>query len=217
MEEIWRDVKGFEGLYKVSNLGRVKNVPHWVTRKYYKSSTGDNIEDRLYIKEIFLNPKKKYHHRDRGVLDYFYYGVSLRKDGKYYNKTIHRLVAEAFLPNPDNLPCVNHKDENRLNNHIDNLEWCTYRHNNIWKDRILKSLITYNSNTKNRKRVYQYTRDGIFIKGYESVKEAMKEVNLKTNSGIYRSCNGCSCYPRGFKWSYDPPSLEQYYTKKKVS
>ena len=103
MEEIWKDVKGFESLYMVSNLGRVKNVPHYVTRKYYRPSTGDNIEDKLYIKEVLLNPKKKYHHKDRGIYNYFYYGVSLRKDGKYYNKSIHRLVAEAFLPNPDNL------------------------------------------------------------------------------------------------------------------
>lgn len=51
MEEIWKDVKGFESLYMVSNLGRVKNVPHYVTRKYYRPSTGDNIEDKLYIKE----------------------------------------------------------------------------------------------------------------------------------------------------------------------
>lgn len=207
MEEIWKDVKGFEGLYIVSNLGRVKNVPHYVTRKYYRPSTGDNIEDKLYIKEVLLNPKKKYHHKDRGIYNYFYYGVSLRKDGKYYNKSIHRLVAEAFLPNPDNLPCVNHKDENKLNNCVDNLEWCTYQHNNVWKNRLAKSLETFNANPKNRRKVYQYTKDGVFIKEYESVKEATKEMGLKHSSGIYLSCNHNNCYARGFKWSFNSPSL----------
>lgn len=116
MEEIWKDVKGFESLYMVSNLGRVKNVPHYVTRKYYRPSTGDNIEDKLYIKEVLLNPK-------------------------------------------------------------------------------------------NRRKVYQYTKDGAFIKEYESVKEATKEMDLKHSSGIYLSCNHNNCYARGFKWSFNSPSL----------
>lgn len=170
MEEIWKDVKGFESLYMVSNLGRVKNVPHYVTRKYYRPSTGDNIEDKLYIKEVLLNPKKKYHHKD-------------------------------------SLPCVNHKDENKLNNCVDNLEWCTYQHNNVWKNRLAKSLETFNANPKNRRKVYQYTKDGAFIKEYESVKEATKEMGLKHSSGIHLSCNHNNCYARGFKWSFNSPSL----------
>lgn len=148
MEEIWKDVKGFESLYMVSNLGRVKNVPHYVTRKYYRPSTGDNIEDKLYI-----------------------------------------------------------KDENKLNNCVDNLEWCTYQHNNVWKNRLAKSLETFNANPKNRRKVYQYTKDGAFIKEYESVKEATKEMGLKHSSGIYLSCNHNNCYARGFKWSFNSPSL----------
>nr|UVX77624.1 MAG: zinc-binding loop region of homing endonuclease [Bacteriophage sp.] len=217
MEEIWKDIKGFEGLYKISNFGRIKNVPHWVTRKYYKPTTGDHIEDKLYIKEVIINPKKKYYHKNRGITDYFYYGVSLRKDGKYYNKTIHRLVAEAFIPNPNNLPCVNHKDENRLNNNVENLEWCTYQHNNTWKDRLKKSLETFNTNPKNRRKVYQYTKDGMFIREYESVKDAVVEMGLKCSSGIYLSCNSNNCYPRGFKWSFNPPSLEEYCSLKKMA
>lgn len=168
MEEIWKDVKGFESLYMVSNLGRVKNVPHYVIREYYRPSTGDNIEDKLYIKEVLLNPKKKYHHKDRGIYNYFYYGVSLRKDGKYYNKSIHRLVAEAFLPNPNNLPCVNHKDENRLNNCVDNLEWCTYQHNNVGKIDQLKV----------QKRLMQILKiEGKYI-NIQKMEHSLKNMNL---------------------------------------
>lgn len=96
MQEEWRDVVGYEGLYKVSNYGRIKNC----------------------IKNTETETKSKN-----------YQIISLRKNGvkKYFQ--IHRLVAIAFIPNPENLPIVNHKDENPKNNKVDNLEWCTYWYN----------------------------------------------------------------------------------------
>lgn len=108
MEE-WRDIKGYEGIYQISNKGRVKSLGNNKTRK-----------------EKILRPGKR-----KG---YFY--ISLCKKGekpKYFD--IHRLVAQAFLPNPDNLPVVNHKDENKLNNNVENLEWCTYQYNNTYGTR----------------------------------------------------------------------------------
>ena len=78
---------------------------------------------------------------------------------------------------------------------------------NVWKNRLAKSLETFNANPKNRRKVYQYTKDGAFIKEYESVKEATKEMGLKHSSGIYLSCNHNNCYARGFKWSFNSPSL----------
>ena len=105
MEE-WRDIKGYEGIYQISNKGRVKSLNY--------KRTG---------KEKILSPGKR-----RG---YFY--ISLYKKGeKPKNFDIHRLVAQAFLPNPDNLPVVNHKDENKLNNNVENLEWCTFAYNTIY-------------------------------------------------------------------------------------
>ena len=115
--EEWRDIKGFEGLYQVSNLGRVKRV----FRQIFDEETGYY---RCY-KEKIMKISKEY----KGVP---YLRVKLTNNsgnGKLYR--VHRLVAEAFCDNPDpeNFNCVNHKDENKLNNRADNLEWCTNEYN----------------------------------------------------------------------------------------
>ena len=98
--EKWKSVVGYEGLYEVSNIGRVKN-----------SQT-----------EHVLSP---------GVSQGYYY-VALYKDRERKNKQVHRLVAEAFIENPNNYPLINHKDENRKNNVVENIEWCTYLYNNTY-------------------------------------------------------------------------------------
>ena len=104
MEE-WRDIKGYEGKYQISDLGRIKSLN-------YRGNT--NQEHILKLKEARNG----------------YNQVQLYKNGKGVFYLIHRLVAQAFIPNPDNLPIVNHKDENKENNNVDNLEWCTYEYNN---------------------------------------------------------------------------------------
>ena len=105
MIEEWRPVVGYEGLYEVSNIGRVRSLD----RFYYRLHKGK-----------VLSPTK-----DR----YGYLTVTLNCNGKSKTIKIHRLVAQAFLPNPDNLPQVNHKDEDKTNNNVDNLEWCTAKYN----------------------------------------------------------------------------------------
>lgn len=102
-KEVWKDVKGYEGKYQVSNLGRVKSL------NYHRSG-----------KERLLSLA---HDKD----GYLY--VCFHKNGKQKLYKVHRLVAIAFIPNPDNLPCVNHKDENPSNNRVENLEWCTQKYN----------------------------------------------------------------------------------------
>jgi len=101
MEEIWKDIECYSG-YKISNLGRVKS--------YRKDTNG-----------YLMSPAKT-------ALGY--YQVELQTGGKYKGKTIHRLVAQAFIPNPNNYPQINHKDEDKSNNKVDNLEWCTQLYNN---------------------------------------------------------------------------------------
>lgn len=112
MEEIWKDIPNFEGLYQVSNLGNVR-----VLDRYVNSAIRNN--DKVKRKGKILKQYNK-----RGYLQ-----VSLIKNYKRYYFTVHRLVAMAFLPNPDNLPQINHKDENPLNNNLSNLEWCTAKYN----------------------------------------------------------------------------------------
>ena len=107
--EIWKDIKGYEGLYQVSNLGRVKSFQN----------------HRVFI--------RKQSHNKKGYLV-----LVLSKNNKNIQCRVHRLVAEAFLPNPNNYPCINHKDESRTNNTVDNLEWCTVQYNNYYGTRIDK-------------------------------------------------------------------------------
>lgn len=110
MDEIWKPVNGFEGYYEVSNLGRVRRLDRYDYGCGYP---------RLYkggILKLLCGSSGYYH-------------IMLCKDGKRITKNIHRIVADAFIPNPDNLPQVNHKDEDKSNNRVDNLEWCSPRYN----------------------------------------------------------------------------------------
>lgn len=109
-EEIWKDIKGYEGIYQVSNLGRVKSLP-----RFHKTKNG------YYSKVKILTPIKN----DRGYLL-----VGLSKEWKKQKIFVHRLVAEAFIPNPNNLPQVNHINEfEKDNNCVENLEWCSCKYN----------------------------------------------------------------------------------------
>lgn len=117
--EIWKDVQGYEGYYQVSNFGRVKSLTRTV-----KSNKGDNYPYATLSEKIRKPSEGKY------------LQIILCKDGKTKKHLIHRLVAQAFIPNPNNLPCVNHKDENPRNNHVENLEWCTYQYNNQYNNRV---------------------------------------------------------------------------------
>lgn len=119
MIEEWRDVIGFEGAYQVSNLGRVKSLDRAIDYINNGTSTILHIKGRL----LKLNPDRDGYPR-----------VSLKFGKKIKLAGVHRLVAQAFLPNPDNLPCVNHKDYQRDNNCVDNLEWCTVDYNNHYSE-----------------------------------------------------------------------------------
>ena len=131
MTEIWKNIEGYEGKYQVSNLGRVK---------------------RMIGQEKVLHPKK---HRN-GHLQ-----IGLHKDKKRKTMYIHRLVAQAFIPNPDNLPCVNHKDENPNNNNVDNLEWCTQKYNCNYGTRVDRIMET---KKQQYKKIYKYSFNEYSIK-----------------------------------------------------
>ena len=136
-----------------------------------------------------------------------YLEVYLYKDGKRKYKLVHRLVAEAFIPNPDNLSEVNHRDEDKTNNFVflnedgsvdegkSNLEWCTRQYNHDYGTRNKRTGIS------NRKTVYQYTIDGQFLKKWSSIAEIERELGYRNNY-ISECCNGKYHTAYGFKWLY---------------
>lgn len=164
MQEEWRDVKGYEGRYKVSSLGRVYSH---LTHRYLKNG-----------------------HTVRG-----YCFVSLCLDGRPKNFLVHRLVATSFIPNPLNLPEVNHKDENRENNRVDNLEWCTPKYNCQYGTR------NYRVGVKNGKRVAMYDLDDNYLATFVSSRVAARAMNT-THANILRVCNGKMAQTTGYKWRY---------------
>lgn len=129
-----------------------------------------------------------------------YLSVGLYNDGEEELFTIHRLVAEAFLPNEKGLPCVNHKDENKMNNCVDNLEWCTYKYNNHYgKNKPVNNL--KNGSVKNRKGVCMFSKDGRLIAEYCSAREAARQTDLN-QSNITKCCKGKHKTAGGYIWVY---------------
>lgn len=117
----WKDVPGYEGFYKVSNTGLVKSLERSVNLR----ETNNHAENRL---------KERIRHFSTGRRGYKQ--VVLSRDGKTKAFLVHRLVAVVFIPNPENLPVINHKDGDPSNNNVENLEWCTYKYNNEYDNRI---------------------------------------------------------------------------------
>lgn len=177
MEEIFKDIAGYEGLYQISNYGNVKSFPRKGT---------DTKEERIL--KVYKNKKG-------------YNVVYLYKDNIKKTKQVHRLIAEAFISNPDNLPQVNHKDENKLNNCIDNLEWCTEKYNNNYGTRI-KRMIEKNRNNSCCKKVSQYDLEGNKIKTWNSIHEASRSLNLSYQN-IWHCINGNQKTCNGFVWKYE--------------
>ena len=168
LNEIWKDILGYEGLYQVSNFGRIKIINY--------RQTGREKIMKLQLKK-------------NNYLD-----IGLTKDGKTKRFLIHRLVAQAFIPNTNNLPQVNHKDEDKQNNHYLNLEWCTHEYNINYGTRNEKC------SKKLSKPVLQYTLDGKFVKEWESIKECGRNGFVSAN--IYKCCNGKRNKHKGFIWRY---------------
>lgn len=135
--EIWKDVVGYEGLYQVSNLGRVKSLE----KKYtYRNRYGGITE--IVKKEKMLKPSIQYPNKNK---NYKRYKVSLTKYLNKKNFMVHSLVAKAFIDNPNNYSQINHKDGNPLNNNVNNLEWCSQKYNvqHSISKQLKKSLIPF--------------------------------------------------------------------------
>lgn len=180
-QEIWKDVVGYEGLYKVSNKGNVYSIER-------KDTIGRKCGGRI------MKPKIT---RDG------YLRIGLYKNGIKKSKLIHRLVAEAFIPNPKSFLEVNHKDENKKNNYVENLEWCDTRYNVNYGTRNKRD-----AKTKSKKVMAINIKTGEVLT-FGSTKEAMKKGYFDVSRacrGIYRNGSGNLIGDghtyRGHKWSY---------------
>jgi hypothetical protein len=179
MEEQWKAIKGYEGIYEVSNLGRVRSLDRHRKAAYGKTAFIRGIEVAI---------------RRNSTNDYLI--VCLSKDGKSIHALVHRLVAEAFVPNPNNLPQVNHKDEDKGNNRSDNLEWCDQYYNNHYGTAIARRSITRG------RKVVQCDMDGNEIARYNSAREAERAIG-KSQAAISRACTGEYKSAYGFLWRYE--------------
>ena len=171
--EIWKDVQGYEGLYQVSNLGRVRSMDRW-----RKNGTNGYIQKGRILKQEISNCG--------------YSMVHLSFNGKVKGVLVHRLVAIAFIPNPQNKEQVNHIDGRKQNNNTDNLEWATQSENTIHAHK--KGLMT--SNAKKRE-VYCFQTN----KTYPSIIQASAELGIHA-SGIGRVCRGEQKQTKGYTFKY---------------
>lgn len=177
--EIWKDIEGYEGKYMISSLGNV------LTLNYKR--TGKN----KILKPVLLNMG--------------YYVVGLCKNGKQKKHYIHRLIAQAFIPNPDNKPEIDHIDTNPLNNNINNLRWVTSKensNNNFTKQHCSEKRKTMiGVKHPKSKKIVQLTQNGEFIKQWDSIMDVQRELNIQ-HSNIWKTINGIRNSAGGYKWQY---------------
>ena len=194
MEEIWKDIKGYEGLYQVSTMGRIRSIDRFVNSREGRQKP---IKGKLI--KIF---------RNRGG----YLQVNLWRNMKYKTYLVHRLVATTYIPNPLNLSQINHIDEDKENNRIENLEWCDAQYNNNYgtkperisekrKGMTMPRHAVLVSKRKRSKHIIQMDLDGNEIMGWLSGHDCERETGY--DQGLIGSvCNGKYRQAYGYRWKY---------------
>lgn len=183
MSEEWRDVIGWEGVYQVSNSGNVRTVQHEYLRRGRICLANSHLCKQVLDKDGYAR-------------------VHLRYNGKSSTVPVHRLVAIAFIPNELNFPMINHKDEDKLNNNVYNLEWCDATYNNNYGCRSKKASEALRNRSDTSKRVSQYDTNGVLIRIYPSLKE-IKRIFGYDPSFMRNACNGMHKTAYGYVWKFN--------------
>lgn len=178
---IWKEINNFPD-YQVSDTGEVRSTKYW--GQFKRKNSEGLLQQRTY--------KSGYKY------------VNLYKDGHMYSVKIHRLVAHAFLPNPNGYSIINHKDENRSNNSVNNLEWCSHKYNLNYGNRNSKLSEKLHNNPLISTPVIQYSIMKELIREFPSLSEAVRHLNCPNRGSaiknILRSCNSDDATAYGYKW-----------------
>ena len=174
-EEKWRDIAGYEGMYQISNLGRVKSLERQMKLNL-------NKDKNMIKKEKILKPGKT-------GIRHNYLGVELLKKSKQKHKYIHRLVAETFIPNPENKPCIDHINGRKLDNRANNLRWVTYKENNNYAQQNgLWKTVTFN-----KKPVKCIETGEVFESATAAARWIHKQISTSKTESIMKNIKAC-CY-----------------------
>ena len=184
MEEIWKPIKGYEGIYEVSNLGRVRSLDRLVVKPHPKNKVSTEYHKKGTIMKLASYPNG-------------YLTICLKANGKKENCLVHRLVGKAFVPGYFDGADVNHKNENIKDNRAENLEWCTRSYNLQYNGRAKRVGIVQG------KAVEQWTLDGNLVKTFETIRQAEAETGIRRQSisGSCRQKYGCKT-AGGYRWKY---------------
>lgn len=194
--EIWKPVVGYEGMYEVSNFGRLKGLTYFKDRDIYLRQS---VNRYGYAMVMLTNKRDKSKPTRKGF-------------------SVHRLVAMAFIPNPENKPQIDHIDGDRRNNRVENLRWCTPKENNNYPIAKERRRVGQTGIKKNYKPEYleristpvvQLSKDGEFIAKYPSASAAARAVNAARASFITSACRGKTKTCKGYIWKF-LKDYEQY-------
>lgn len=178
-----------------------KDIPGY--NNYYADTEGNIYSKDRFIKVYNTRTKKEYSFFKKGIKliphlkSNGYYVVTLCENNKHVEWLVHRLIALTFIPNPNNLPHVNHKDENKLNNNINNLEWCTPEYNYYYGTGLKKR-----KTNQKVKAIKQYRIDGSYVASYPSINNAARTLNIK-HYNIIACCKGKRKTAGGYIWKYE--------------
>lgn len=186
-KEVWKDIPGYENMYQASTLGRIRSVTRWVRAS------------NKYLKQGVIRKLKK---DTKG-----YFQVGLSKNGIEKKKKVHRLIAMTFIPNPNSYPQVNHKDEDKENNRVENLEWCDNYYNCHYG-----TVIERRKNSQG-KEIEKYDLNGNFIEKYSSITEAEKKNGVVIPMSDIRK--GIQKTAGGYIWKCEDNRYSKNHTQRR--